>query len=85
MGDSWVSCDSTPSFASADCRPAAVVFSVLALEQNVPGYIVFPITTGGNLFMVAAAGVLLFREKIGPYGLAGILIGILSIVLLSIG
>jgi multidrug transporter EmrE-like cation transporter len=60
-------------------------FSLLALEQNVPGYIVFPITTGGNLFMVAAAGVLLFRERIGPYGVAGILTGILSIVLLSIG
>lgn len=60
-------------------------FSLLALEQHVPGYIVFPITTGGNLFMVAAAGVLLFREKIGPYGVAGIVTGMLSIILLSIG
>jgi drug/metabolite transporter (DMT)-like permease len=60
------------------------LFSLLALEQKVPGYIVFPITTGGNLFLVAAAGVLLFREKIGPYGVAGILTGMLSIVLLSL-
>ena len=61
------------------------LFSLLALEQKVPGYIVFPITTGGNLFLVAAAGVLLFREKIGPYGVAGILTGMLSLVLLSLG
>jgi drug/metabolite transporter (DMT)-like permease len=60
-------------------------FSVLALEQKVPGYIVFPMTTGGNLFLVAAAGVFLFREKIGPYGIAGILTGILSLILLSLG
>jgi multidrug transporter EmrE-like cation transporter len=58
-------------------------FSLLALEQHVPGYIVFPITTGGNLFLVAAAGVLFFQEKVGPYGVAGIVTGILSIVLLS--
>jgi drug/metabolite transporter (DMT)-like permease len=60
-------------------------FSLLALEQHIPGYIVFPITTGGNLFVVAAAGVFLFREKIGPYGIAGIVTGVLSIILLSIG
>lgn len=61
------------------------LFSLLALERNVPGYVVFPMTTGGNLFLVAAAGVLLFREKIGPYGIAGILTGIASLVLLSLG
>jgi hypothetical protein len=58
-------------------------FSLLALERNVPGYIVFPVTTGGNLFLVAAAGVLLFREKIGAYGIAGIVTGIVSLVLLA--
>jgi len=57
----------------------------LALERNVPGYIVFPVTTGGNLFLVAAAGVLLFKERMGPYGIAGILTGILSLILLSLG
>jgi glucose uptake protein GlcU len=61
------------------------LFSLLALEKGLPGYIVFPITTGGNLFLVAAAGVLLFREKIGKYGVAGILVGVLSLVLLSLG
>lgn len=60
------------------------LFSVLALQQKVPGYIVFPITTGGNLFLVAAAGVLLFRERIGWYGIAGIATGIASLILLSL-
>jgi drug/metabolite transporter (DMT)-like permease len=60
------------------------LFSLMALEQGVPGYVVFPVTTGGNLFLVAAAGVLLFRERVGKYGIAGILIGVLSLVLLSI-
>lgn len=61
------------------------LFSSLALEKNVPGYVVFPMTTGGNLFLVAAAGVFLFRERVGPYGIAGILTGILSLILLSLG
>jgi multidrug transporter EmrE-like cation transporter len=61
------------------------LFSSLALEQGVPGHIVFPATTGGNLFLVAAAGLLLFREKLGPYGIAGILTGIASLVLLGLG
>lgn len=60
------------------------LFSVLALEQKLPGYIVFPITTGGNLFLVAAAGFVLFRERIGRYGVAGIVTGLLAIVLLSL-
>jgi drug/metabolite transporter (DMT)-like permease len=61
------------------------LFSLLALERNVPGYVVFPMTTGGNLFLVAAAGIFIFREKVGPYGIAGILTGIFSLVLLSLG
>jgi drug/metabolite transporter (DMT)-like permease len=61
------------------------LFSLLALERNVPGYIVFPITTGGTLFVVAAAGVVLYKERIGRYGIAGIAVGVLSLVLLSLG
>jgi drug/metabolite transporter (DMT)-like permease len=57
----------------------------LALESRIPGYIAFPITNGGHLFLVSAAGVLLFRERIGPYGIAGIVTGMLSLVLLSVG
>ena len=62
----------------------AQFFSLLALEQKVPGYIVFPLATGGSLVLVAAAGVLLFKEKIGGYGIAGIVTGVLALVLLSL-
>jgi drug/metabolite transporter (DMT)-like permease len=61
------------------------LFSLMALEKGVPGYIVFPITTGGNLFLVAAAGVFFFRERVGRYGIAGIFVGVLALVLLSLG
>ena len=57
----------------------------LALESQIPGHIAFPITNGGHLFLVSAAGVLLFRERSGPYGIAGIITGMLSLVLLSVG
>jgi drug/metabolite transporter (DMT)-like permease len=61
------------------------LFSLLALERGMPGYIVFPTTTGGNLFVVAAGGVLLYKERIGRFGIAGIAVGVLSLVLLSLG
>lgn len=66
------------------CSLAGQSFTGLALARDVPGYIVFPTTTGGSLFLVATAGLLVFREKIGAYGLAGILLGITSLVMLSI-
>jgi drug/metabolite transporter (DMT)-like permease len=55
----------------------------LSLEHGVPGHIAFPITTGGSLFVVAAGGRVLFHERIGAYGIAGIISGIAALVLLS--
>ena len=55
----------------------------LALSGGIPGAIVYPVTLGGGLFIVVGAGVLLFKERVGPFGIAGILFGIVSIVLLS--
>lgn len=48
-----------------------------------PGYQVFPLVNGGTLLLVALAGRLIFREKIGSYGVAGIVSGIAAIILLS--
>jgi multidrug transporter EmrE-like cation transporter len=56
--------------------------TALALA-SVPGHIAFAVTTGGNLFIVAAAGVFLFHERVGVYGTVGILLGITSILLLG--
>ena len=59
-------------------------FTAMALEKGVPGHIAFPLTTGGSLFLVAAAGLFLFHEKVGTYGYCGIALGILSLVMLSV-
>ena len=57
----------------------------LALSHGVPGHVAFPITTGGSLFLVAAAGILWFKEEIGAYGIAGLVLGIAALVALSVG
>jgi len=54
------------------------------LGCGLPGIVVFPVTTGGNLFLVAAFGVLWYKEKIGKYGYAGITVGIIGMILLSL-
>jgi multidrug transporter EmrE-like cation transporter len=56
----------------------------LALAHGLPGSIVFPVVLAGGLFIVVACGVLLFGERIGNAGRLGILLGVLSIVLLSL-
>jgi multidrug transporter EmrE-like cation transporter len=64
------------------CSLGGQVATALALE-TVPGHAVFAVTTGGTLFIVAAAGILAFKEKVGGYGQAGILLGIASILMLG--
>jgi multidrug transporter EmrE-like cation transporter len=56
-----------------------------ALAEGVPGHVVFPVTTGGTLFLVALSGILVFKEDVGPYGRAGLVLGILALVVLSFG
>ena len=63
---------------------AGQTFTVMALANGLPGHIAFPLTTGGSLFLVASAGLLLFKERVGPYGLCGVILGILSLVMLSV-
>jgi drug/metabolite transporter (DMT)-like permease len=66
------------------CSLGGQSFTGLSLSHGMPGHIAFPVTTGGSLFIVAAAGILLFRERVGFYGAAGICVGICSLILLSI-
>jgi len=56
----------------------------LALANGLPGNVVFPVALGGGLFVVVLAAILVFKERIGPAGVAGISLGILSIALLSL-
>lgn len=67
------------------CSLLGQAFTGLALAHGVPGHVAFPITTGGSLFLVAAAGLWFFKEKVGPYGMAGMALGIAALVGLSVG
>ena len=55
-----------------------------ALDAGTPGYLVYPIVTGANVLFVAIFGVILFRERLGWYGTAGIACGMAAVVLLSL-
>jgi drug/metabolite transporter (DMT)-like permease len=72
------------SSAMGLCSVAGQFFTGLALSRNIAGHVAFSISTGGTLFMVALAGILFFKEKVGAYGLAGLVLGILSIAILSL-
>jgi drug/metabolite transporter (DMT)-like permease len=49
----------------------------------IPGYIVFPVIQGGTLLAGVLFGMLVFRERVGPFGVAGIVAGTAAIVVLS--
>ena len=70
--------------AMGGCSLAGQSFAAAALSRGLPGHVAFPLTTGGSLFLVALAGIVLFRERIGPYGLCGVGIGVAALVILSI-
>jgi drug/metabolite transporter (DMT)-like permease len=56
----------------------------LALSKGIPGNVVFPVALAGGLFLVILAAVTIFKERMGPAGIAGVSLGILSIALLSL-
>lgn len=66
------------------CSIAGQFFTGLALSRDVAGHVAFPIGTGGTLFVVALAGIVFFKERVGPFGIAGLVLGILSIVVLGV-
>jgi hypothetical protein len=63
--------EATLGAAMGACSLAGQSFTGLSLAREVPGHIVFPITTGGSLFVVASVGILVFGERVGVYGIAG--------------
>ncbi|MGH9587052.1 MAG: hypothetical protein ACRD3F_08880 [Acidobacteriaceae bacterium] len=69
--------------AAASITGTATLALSLA-KYHVPGNVAYPISNGGSLFVVVLAGVFLFRERIGKYGVCGCILGILAIVMLSI-
>jgi drug/metabolite transporter (DMT)-like permease len=55
-----------------------------ALNSGLPGNVVFPVTIGGSLLVVALAGRLFFGEKMRALSWTGVAIGSLAIILLSV-
>jgi len=60
------------------------VAMAVALDSNVPGNVVFPISVGGSLFVVVLAGRILFRERMNRLTALGVGLGFLAVILLGI-
>lgn len=56
-----------------------------ALFHGVKGAIGYPIANGGSLFIVVAAGLLLFKERLTRWGVSGIVVGIIAVLVLLSG
>ncbi len=68
----------------AVCSLAGQLGMALALSAGIPGFIVFPVATGGGLILVVLVGVSLFREPMGPLGYLGIATGTCALILLAL-
>jgi drug/metabolite transporter (DMT)-like permease len=55
---------------------------VKALGMKVAGTIAYPVANGGSLFLVVLVGLLAFRERVNPVGIAGIVLGIAATLVL---
>lgn len=66
------------------CSLGGQVGMALSLSGGIPGFIVFPIATGGGLLLVVAAGRLLYQESIGLYGKLGIATGVIALIILAL-
>jgi len=60
------------------------VFMGLALANNAPGNVVYPVAMGSSICIVAAGGMFFYKERVGVYGKAGIVVGLLAVVLMSV-
>ncbi|HZM04026.1 MAG TPA: EamA family transporter [Candidatus Saccharimonadales bacterium] len=69
------------AFVMAVCSVVGNVSITTALK-TVKGAVAYPVSNGGSLSLVVLAGVLFFREKIHPIGIAGIVCGIGAILIL---
>lgn len=56
----------------------------MALAHGTPGNVVYMISQGASICVVVAGGAILFKEKVGTYGKAGIGLGILAAILMGV-
>lgn len=66
------------------CSMMGQVGMALALAKGLPGFIVFPVATGGGLLLVISAGQLIFRESVSPLGKLGVLTGVVALIVLAL-
>ena len=57
----------------------------MALDSNVPGHVVFPVAIGGSILVVTMVGRFFFGERMNRFNTAGVALGFLSVLLLSMG
>jgi len=69
--------------AMAACSLCGQLGMALSLSNGLPGFVVFPVATGGGLLFVLGIGVLVFRERVSWIGYLGITAGTLALVLLA--
>ena len=55
----------------------------LSLDHGIPGFVVFQVAPGGGLFFVVLVGILFFKERVSVYGVAGIVIGMAALGILT--
>ena len=60
------------------------LFLVLALTV-LPGLVVYPVIAAGEVGLLAMAGVVLWKEKVGPRSWLGIALAVIAIVLIQLG
>ena len=67
------------------CSVVGQLGMAYSLDYGIPGYVVFQVGPGGGLFLVVLVGILVFKERVTPYGILGILLGMVALVLLAFG
>src|SRR5947208_15098946 len=84
-GNTWPSrTEAAVGALMAVCSISGTASLAYALgHYQIPGNVAFPISNGASLFIVITGGVLLFKERLGRYGIAGCAMGTLAILLLS--
>jgi multidrug transporter EmrE-like cation transporter len=60
------------------------VAMAVALDLRVPGHVVFTVAIGGSILVVAVAGRFLFGERMSRLSTAGVVLGFIAVVLLSV-
>jgi hypothetical protein len=60
------------------------LFMGLAMAYGAPGNVVYMLSQGASICIVAFGGLVLYKEKVGPYGKVGIAVGLLAAVLLGV-